>query len=41
MDVYPVDDEPALSKVLTLDVDPITTNSANTIIPMLEDKGYR
>ena len=41
VDVYPVDDEPALSKVLTLDVDPITTNSANTIIPMLEDKGYR
>ena len=41
VDVYPVDDELQLEKVLALDIDSITTNAAHTMIPLLEKRGLR
>ena len=41
VDIYPVDDEVTLEKVMPLDIDSITTNAANVIMPLLRQKGLR
>ena len=41
VDIYPVDDEVQLEKVIDLDADSITTNAAHTMIPLLRERGLR
>ncbi len=41
VDVYPVDDEFQLEKVIGTGVDSITTNAAHTVIPLLKARGLR
>ncbi|MPN42428.1 hypothetical protein SDC9_189985 [bioreactor metagenome] len=41
VDIYPVDDELQLEKVIDSGADSITTNAAHTVIPLLQERGLR
>jgi len=41
VDLYPVDNAATLEKVMPLDIDSITTNAADVIMPLLRQKGFR
>lgn len=41
VDVYPVDDEFQLEKVIGTGIDSITTNAAHTVIPLLKERNLR
>ncbi len=41
VDIYPVDDEDQLDRVIATGADSLTTNSLHTILPLLKERGLR